>query len=252
MSDQNHVDHDKLAEERIIQDVELYGFHIALLPADDYLPAFAYTIGLYQNHQHPEFIVFGLSTDVMGRLLQQLGLAVKKGQTFQAGMNHADILANHPVHFLSVDKAHYRDYLGYCGWFYKQSFEFPCQQLVWPDKAGLFPWEEGFYDAWKFQQPLLDRNADFKFYEERNLGVYTTQATLDGRPILRVSHEEEGGWQFHSELEPDVKNARVVSLGELVKRDPSLNELFYLNYGQYAFRKDVNSDWEVFHQPTQK
>ncbi len=145
-----------------------------------------------------------------------------------------------------VDKEHYPDYLGYGGWFYYRTFDFPTYQLSWTDKKGKYPWEEGGNEEWKFKQPILDRNTDFKFYEEINLRVYPTQGTLDGKPILWVYHNEDGDWQFHCEEYPEIDNARVVSLEPLVKNDPSLNEVYNLNYGEYAKRKDLNSDWEIF------
>ena len=92
----------------------------------------------------------------------------------------------------------------------------------------------------------MDRNTDFKFYEERNLGVYTTQATLDGKPILSVYHNKDGDWQFHSEEYPEIENSKIVCLADLVKNDKSLNDIHYLNFGQYAIRKDVNSEWTIF------
>jgi hypothetical protein len=138
--------------------------------------------------------------------------------------------------------------LGYGGWFYNQTFNFPTYQLVWTDKEGKYPWEKEFNENWKFKQPLLDRNTNFKFYEERNLGVYTTQKTLEGNPILRVYHNKDGSWQFHSEEFPIIENSKIICLEKLVKKDPSLNEIHYLNYGQYAIRKSVNSKWEIFNE----
>jgi hypothetical protein len=42
-----HNKHNQKTEERIVSDVKEYGFHIGLIGEDDYLPGFAYTIGLY-------------------------------------------------------------------------------------------------------------------------------------------------------------------------------------------------------------
>jgi hypothetical protein len=37
----------------------------------------------------------------------------------------------------------YADHLGWTRWFYGGD-RFPCLQIVWPDRAGVFPWEPGF------------------------------------------------------------------------------------------------------------
>lgn len=67
---------------------------------------------------------------------------------------------------------------------------------MWPDKEHNFPWDENFNTDWKFKQPLLDRNTDFKFYERRNLGVYSTSQAQEGNPILYVYHNDDGDWNF--------------------------------------------------------
>ncbi|MFT6096661.1 MAG: hypothetical protein ACJAXY_001319 [Nonlabens sp.] len=51
---------------------------------------------------------------------------------------------------------------------YDNKFDFPAYQLVWTDKERRDPWEIGCDENWKFKQPVLDRNKDFKFYEELN------------------------------------------------------------------------------------
>lgn len=232
-------------EKKILDDVEKYGFHVGIIPEDEYLPGFAYTIGLFKTYKHPEIIVFGLNNEVMHRILNSLGEEIKSGKTFSPNKDYDNIISGFPIKLIEVKKEYYRDYFGYAGWFYDNKFDFPAYQLVWTDKEKKYPWESGFNENWKFKQPILDRNTDFKFYEERNLGVFTTQATFDGKPILWVYHNEDGDWQFHSEENPEIKNSKIVTLESLVKKDPTLNEIYYLNFGQSATRKSVESDWEI-------
>ncbi len=73
-------------------------------------------------------------------------------------------------------------------------------------------WDIGFEDEFVYRQPLLDRNASFKFREAKNLGVFTTRQWLDEKkPVLRVVHDEDGDWQFLTgdQLQED---ARIVAL----------------------------------------
>jgi Domain of unknown function (DUF4262) len=246
MEEQNHIDHNEQAEKTIIHNVKTYGFHIAFIEADDYLPAFAYTIGLYKTYNHPEIIVFGLKQEVMNGVLNGLGDDIKKGTIYNSNENYKGILAQFPIQFIDVDKEHYADYVGYCAWFNDRNFDFPLYQLVWTDKQSRFPWEEDFFKDWRFKQPLLDRNTDFKFYEERNKGVFTTKAALKGQPIVWVSHYDDGDWLFFTEESPEQADVIIVSLESLVKADPTLNELYYLNFGQYAERESIDSEWEIF------
>jgi len=232
-------------EKKIIDDVEQFGFHIAFVPEDEYLPSFAYTIGLKKTYNHPEIILFGLNQQLLGGILSGIGEEIKKGKTYKPNKDYENIISNYPVKFLEIKKEHYHDYFGYAGWFYGNTFDFPAYQLIWTDKESNYPWDDGFNENWKFKQPILDRNTDFKFYEERNLGVFTTQETLDGKPILWVYHNEDGDWQFHSEENPNLDNAKLVSLESLVQMDSTLNEIYYLNFGQSAKRETAKSEWKV-------
>ena len=155
---------------------------------------------------------------------------------------YAGFLEGFEVRFISVDKARYHDYFGYAAWFYS-SWDFPALQIVWPDKQSLYPWDAEFNPDWKAAQPLLDRDAHFKFREERNVAVFTTRQVLEGLPVLRVVHEAEGDWQFLCDTSYAVSDLKVVALETIVQRDPTLNELFQLNYGWHAWRESVGGEW---------
>lgn len=240
----DHSQHDLEARQTILKNIEKYGCHLVLIEGDNYLPGFVYSIGLYKNFGHPEVICFGLQTEVMSTIINHACDLIKAGKTLSPGKNYAGFLEGYDIQFLPVDKEHYADYFGYAGWFYERSWSFPALQLVWPDKQHLFPWENGFNPNWKFKQPLLDRNTDFKFYEERNLGVYTTRQALEGDPILYVYHNEDGNWQFHTSLAPDLADAKLVCLEEITKLDPSLNDIYHLQYGWRAWRDSPQDEWQ--------
>jgi len=238
-----HEQHDTLAKEAIRRDIEEFGCHLALIEADNYMPAFAYTIGLYEKFGHPEIICFGLSTELLSSILNQACSLIREGKKLTTGVLYPGFILRYEVQLLEVDKAFYPDYMGYGMWYYDGQ-DFPALQLVWPDMDQEFPWEENFNPDYKFRQPLLDRNTDFRFYEERNLGVYTTRQVLEGEPILYVYHNEDGDWQFHSSIDPDINDGRLVSLESLVKKDPSLNDIHFLQYDWRAWRGSVEEEWQ--------
>jgi hypothetical protein len=239
----DHSQHDKEAKQAILHNIEEYGCHLALLEADNYLPAFVYSIGLFKKFGHPEIICFGLKTNVMANILNHARDLIKQGHTFEINKLYKVFLESYNIQFIMVDKEYYANYLGYAGWFY-DSFDFPVLQLVWPDKQSLFPWETDFNPDWEFKQPLLDRNTDFKFYEKGNLGVYTSRQVLEGASILYVYHNENGDWQFHTSLEPDLNDAKLVCLSEITKLDPTINEIYHLQYGWWAWRDTQDAEWQ--------
>jgi len=240
----NHSHHDKEAKQVILDNIEKYGCHLALLEADNYLPAFVYSIGLFKNFNHPELICFGLKTEVMAAILNHARDLIKNGQTLRANDLYSGFLEGYSIQFLPVDKGYYPNYVGYAGWFYDMTFDFQVLQLVWPDKQHNFPWDKDFNVDWKFKQPLLDRNMDFKFYEERNLGVYTTSQAFNGEPILYAYHNKDGDWQFHTSAEPDSGDAKLVCLEEITKLDPTINDLYHLQFGWRAWRDSKEEEWK--------
>ena len=241
-----HYEHDKQITANILKDIEEHRVHIAFVESDGYSPRFGYSIGLYKEFNHPELIIIGLDPESTGSIINNAKEEIEKGTRFTEGVNYPGFLIELPVQFVDVKKEHYADYLGYAGWYNDNSMDFPTLQIVWSDRDGKFPWEPKFNQNFKFKQPLLDRNTEFKFLEESNLGVFTTSDVLVGTPIKYVYHDEEGDWQFHSKKDPDLSKAKLVCLEELVKMDRTLNEIYYLNYGESAERKSIGDKWKIF------
>lgn len=234
----NCIDYNKL-----LADIENFGWTVLLVEATDYLPSFAYTIGLWKNYHHAELISFGLTKKTLHIILNDVGERIKSGEIIQIGKAYNDIFENSRTKFLSVNERSLSDYFGYAINFYKDR-TFPAIQLVWTDRNDHFPWHKDFEKEFVFRQPLLDRNADFKFRESKNLAVFTTRQWLElNKPILRVIHEFDGDWQFLTgdQLSED---ARLVCLEEMTLRDNTLNDVFNLDYGEAAEREFLGGLWK--------
>ena len=106
-----------------------------------------------------------------------------------------------------------------------------CCNFFWLDKQQNFPWDNDFSLYYKFKQPSLDRSTDFKFYKDRKLGVYTASQAFNDDPVLYVYKNENGDWQFHTSLEPNLDDAKLVCLEEITKPNPTINELYHLQFG---------------------
>lgn len=243
---------DKEIKNSIIENVEKYSCHISLINSDGYNPSFGYTIGLVEKYNHPEIIVLGLDLDSIHSILNNALEKIKEGTRFIINIDYSDFLEELPIRFVEVDAIHYPDYLGYAGWFNKNRWDFKTLQMVWSDRQSSFPWDADFADDLKYKQPLLDRNTDFKFLEPRNRPVFTTQDVLNGNMIIDVYHGEDGNWQFHSSRETDIGQAKIVSLEDLVKQDLSLNNIYYLNYGESATRESKSNEWIIDSKPIRK
>lgn len=240
----SHEEHDAQAEAQIKRDVKEYGWHVGVIEANTATPAFAYTIGLWENFKHPEIICFGLPIKTMHLILNDAGEWVRGGKTIQLAADNFEIFKAVPVQFRQVEQENIVDYFGYGRWFYDYK-DFPAIQLIWPDKDSNYPWDEGYDEKYEFNQPMLDRKLDFKFFEARNTASFVArQIFKEDKPILRVYHDEDdGAWQFLTGETVIAEDLMIVALEQVVKRDPTINELFNMPTGQMATREFVGAKW---------
>ncbi|WP_316812584.1 DUF4262 domain-containing protein [Pedobacter heparinus] len=148
-------------DEKTISDIEKYGLSVILIEATDYLPSFAYSIGLWQKYDHPEIICFGLSVQTLHIIINDVAELIKNGHIIETGRPYDDFFENGNAEFLKVDCRNIADYFGTALDFYGVK-DIPALQLIWTDRNDKFPWDEGFEEEFIYRQPLLDRNADFK------------------------------------------------------------------------------------------
>ena len=76
---------DDASRQLIEENIENFGCHIILIEADNYMPGFVYTIGLYQQFGRPELICFGLKTDVQATILNHACDLMKAGEVLHTG-----------------------------------------------------------------------------------------------------------------------------------------------------------------------
>ena len=238
----SHEEHNTQAEINIKNDVEKHGWTVCLFEADTATPAFAYTIGLWKNFNHPEIIAFGLPLDMMHAILNDAGDIIKAGNPLETAVDNFEVLELHPVQFRKVDADNIPDYFGYAQWFYDYE-AFPALQLFWTDKGGKFPWEPEFDESYKLDQPFLDRKLDFKFFELHNAATFIAEQVFkEGKPIHWAWHDsEDGTWSFANRSSDEMI---LVGLNEVVQHDSSINELFNLPTGYTATRNFVGGKWK--------
>jgi hypothetical protein len=231
-------------ERRVIEDVRQYGWHIVGVEEDQEGPAFAYSIGIYHTLKQPEIIVFGLSDiKLMWQIINGIGDDMRKGKTFEDWKEYDEILEGYSCMFRQVDQGFYREYVGYANRFYRPD-EFPVLQCVWPDGLGRYPWHPEFPAALHARQPVLAQQGDWRFHEGKNRAAITTKYVFDGtHPILLVSHDEEGDWQFLCGTTNLPEDGRIVCLATVVERHPAVVELADLPVGWQAARDGVDQSW---------
>ncbi|HRB71488.1 MAG TPA: DUF4262 domain-containing protein [Flavobacterium sp.] len=233
---------DKNLLQQIKINIDQFGLQVIMVSSTNYLPSFAYSIGLTTTYNHPEIICFGLSNETAHEIINDVAAIIKRGVQIKKENIYTEIFQDSRATFLKVDERNIQDYFGTALNYYGDR-NFEALQLVWTDRNDKFPWEEGFEEEFLYKQPLLDRNTGFKFNEPKNLTVFTTRQWLEEqKPIVRVVHDNDGDWQFLTgdQMPEDI---RIVALKEMILRDTTLNEVFDLEYGEEAERDLLDGEW---------
>jgi Domain of unknown function (DUF4262) len=238
--------HDCISKEELLVEtkanIDKFGLQVISVFSTEYSPSFTYSIGLWETYKHPELICFGLPQKLAHEIINDVAEIIRNGEVIKTNTNYSNIFRDSRAEFLSVDDRNIEDYFGAALNYYGTT-KFTALQLVWTDRNDKFPWEKNFEEKFRHDQPLLDRNADFKFREAKNLGIFTTRQWLElDNPILRVVHDKDGDWQFLTgdQLPEDI---RIVALEQMVLKDKTLNEVFYLNYGYALEREFIGDKW---------
>lgn len=87
----------------------------------------------------------------------------------------------------------------------------------------------------------------WKFHDAPNTACFTTTEVLNGAPVVHVSHDYEGDWQFYGA--PDAtasSSAKIVSLAALIGTNDLLADLHDLPYGWSAQWDADAGNWERF------
>jgi hypothetical protein len=143
-------EHDK----KFVASIREHGWFGTGVLAEGEKPEFYYSTGFWKTLGLPELIAFSLKADAAHQIFWNIFNDARAGRQFENGKRFDNILNTHDIVLLSVDKQHYREYLGWSRWFYGGDL-FPCYQLILPDRANLFPWNDGFDAKLTPDQPDL-------------------------------------------------------------------------------------------------
>jgi len=143
----------KNAQESITDLVGRGSWAIMGVEGSDTEPTFSYTIGLHHKG-FPEIIMVGLGRIHAHTILNDCAaMMIYQSSKFPHGTVITE-LANMPTVIIDIDKK--QDYAFQAYNHYKH-WDFEMQQLVMPDKKGLFPWDNGYSKEMEKCQTLLGK-----------------------------------------------------------------------------------------------
>lgn len=141
-------------EEIVCQNVEQYGLHVMSVSDGGDDGGFSYSIGMWKTLGAPELLCLGLPAKSAHSIINHVADLVREGAKLQDGAEREDVLNGYPCRFRTLAPRHYREHMGYANWYYEGK-PFPVLQLVYPDREGRWPGDEGTSDDFNRQQPIL-------------------------------------------------------------------------------------------------
>lgn len=146
------------AHQKILSNIEEYGWHVLKVMESEDRIGFCYSVGLYKTFQHPEIIIIGLKPELGHILINSIGTDIQNGFTYESGMRYPNILDDFDCLMLQVDNGYYDMYFGLGQWYY-QSADFPVLQCIYPTVQGIYPWEKDWPSDLNDVQPILGNLA---------------------------------------------------------------------------------------------
>ena len=103
------------------------------------------------------------------------------------------------------------------------------------------------YHMTEADDPANKMTTAWKFHDAPNTACFTTTEVLNGAPIVHVSHDYEGDWQFYGASDATASSsAKIASLAGLIGTNDLLADLHDLPYGWSAQWNAGAGNWERF------
>jgi hypothetical protein len=150
-----HLPHD----DKIAWMIETHGFALeAVPPRGDVVPptpGYTYTVGLTAATGFPELVVMGLTPVASRGLIDLVANLVTDGVSLPLGVALIGVLEHDLRCVLApVDVTEWAPLFA-TGCVWHRSDRFAMVQLLWPDRAGVLPHEEGFDQRLLYAQPVI-------------------------------------------------------------------------------------------------
>lgn len=145
-------------EQSFTANIREHGWFCTGVFSDEGEPGFSYSTGFWLKARKPEVVMFSMKREIAHQIFWDLFRDEETGRAIVEGKRTDELFGNAPAYAFVVAKRHYVDHFGWSRWFYDGD-DFPCLQIVWPDRAGIFPWEVGFDPAFVDLQPDLTENG---------------------------------------------------------------------------------------------
>lgn len=133
------------------------GFAVICIAPEPGVPPFAYTVGLTETHGSPELLIFGVRDQVAMPIFHAVVAKLNAGERFRDGQVLQQVLSVPCVIKAVSEETGYQYALNVLLKYKNSAMTVAFQQIVYPDAAGVFPWEGNYsemmraiqIEAWK-------------------------------------------------------------------------------------------------------
>ncbi|BAL88238.1 hypothetical protein AMIS_30180 [Actinoplanes missouriensis 431] len=137
---------------RMLAEVRTRQWSVLGVAEDDEFPGWAYTVGLTHSHGLAELAMFGLAVDDLQHWVSTLAAAMTSGRVAPAASPIDPAVLGLPVHLRPMDPSWHEPLFGMAHHFYQGS-HFRVRQIVWADRSGRYPWDDGVTEQSREGQP---------------------------------------------------------------------------------------------------
>jgi hypothetical protein len=212
------------------------GWAVVTVAADQ---SHAYTIGLWHSFNLPELSMFGLEAADMQVWLNDCVRVLRERGDTGDDEPFDGVLDGFPVLLRPVDRSWHAALFGAMCNYYRTD-EVPVRQVIWPDRDGRWPWDEaattgcrenqlrGWLPVWAHPaggwRLVGELALDWPFDElQPDTTVMASAEVVAGTlPIVAVTHDDEGGWDFLDERGYADEAVGWVHFGQLYRDQPWL------------------------------
>ncbi|WP_176984989.1 DUF4262 domain-containing protein [Asanoa ishikariensis] len=229
-----------------IATVEKHGWCSLLVPGT---VDFAYTVGLWHSFQIPEIVMFGLAGEHMQLWLNTCVERLRDIGWPAAEAPFTGVIEGHETMLRPVDES-WRDALFGTAYRFYGGWSVPIWQLVWPDGAGRWPWNDEATVSSRTRQafgwlPVSAHPAgswrlvgtfgnDFPLPAEPDSWALSTRSLLAGETSPALVAFDDGTFDVLDARGYAADDLCLAYLGHTVERHPSLSAFADLPAGHVA------------------
>jgi hypothetical protein len=137
---------------QLLAEVRTQGWTVVGVAEDGEYPGWAYTVGLTHSYGVTELAMFGLDVDDLQHWVSTLGTAIATGRTHATDGPIDRAILGLPAELRLIDPSWNEALFGVANNFYQGS-QFQVRQVVWGDRGGRFPWDDGVVEQSRQDQP---------------------------------------------------------------------------------------------------